>query len=508
MAKPQSSRRVPKLGVALTLGLTLAFASCVFQTQPQDPSQGSAFSLSFQDPQSLFAFDSLLLILGDSSETQGAAHRDTLFHGRAQIASDLRMLRPRSSGNALRDAEDFRQHALNDSGVTWLTLEGYQDSARTYFQRLSIEVGNKPVVISHTQLRLDRFEYVGLPRFSSGLADRPQLVVDASGRPYVAYADASQGYRALVMRLNAAQGGWDRVGHGPISEGSAGQLDMIVAKSGEIVVAFNDYTDLPKLKVLCMRHTGETWEALAPTSLPIAWTSQLDLAVGPDGQPYLAYKEEDSEWKASVARFDPNLQKWIQVGQAAFSDGPVNFLSLDVSPRGVAYVAFYDENLNGRATVMRCAPETQTWEKVGLAGFTEIKTGETTIRIAADETPYLAFIDGSVEDKPARVMRFRESVWQPFISERASPGAAYQIDLFFDSQNQALLAFSDAQNAAGITVMSANEIKGRWNVLGAAGTSAGRAVAISLALDNQDRPWVAFAEGQASKLSVMRWLQE
>jgi hypothetical protein len=504
MAKPQPTRRVPELGAVLSL----AFASCVFQTQPQAPSQGSEFSLSFQDPQSLFVFDSLIVILEDSSETQDATHRDTLFNGRAQSASDLQKLRPRSYGNALRDTEGFRRHALNDPGVTWLTLEGYRDSARTYFQRLIIEAGNKPVVISHTQLRLDRFEYVGLPRFSSGLADGPQLVVDASGRPYIAYADASQGYRALVMRLNAAQGGWDSVGHGPISEGSAGQLDMVALKSGEIVAAFNDYTDVPKLKVLCLPPNGETWEALSPTSLPIAWTSQLDLAVGPDGQPYLAYKEEDSEWKASVSRFDPNLQEWVQVGQAAFSDGPVNFLSLDVSPRGVAYVAFYDENLNGRATVMRCTPETHTWEKVGPAGFTEIKTGETTIRIAADETPYLAFIDGAIEDKPARVMRFREGVWQTFISDRASPGAAHQIDLSIDSQNQALLAFSDAQNAAGITVMRANEIKGQWDVLGAAGTSAGKAVSISLALDGQSHPWVAFAEGRANKLSVMRWLQE
>jgi hypothetical protein len=475
--------------------LSLGCVSCLFQTHPVTTPQEPGFSISLQDPQGLLAFDSLRVTLIDSSSLQS----DTLFQGRPRDTSDLQNLRPQAT-NGLQEAPIFH-------GSAWLTLEGYRDSARTYVQTLALDVNAMPLLVSRDMLRLDRLDYVGPPRFSSDLVFGINLVLDGMDIPHLAFVDAADQHQVKVMRLNQAQSHWEPAGQAPHTEGSAGQLRMVAAKTGELFIAFNAYADSVRSRVRHLRPRSNTWEDLAPASLPL-WSSQLALAIGPDDQPYLAYKEEDSGWKASVMRHDSSLQQWVPVGALAFTEGPVNFLTLAISPQGVAYVAFYDENLNGRATVMRCTPESKTWELVGPAGFTAIKSGETTLRIAPDETPYLAYADHSVEGMPARVMRFREGKWQPVLAENASPGSVYDIDLAIDSTNQALVAFSDVKKASGLTLMRENAHHGYWDTLGAAGTSAGSALSIALALDSQGRPWIAFAEGLSNRLSVMRWMQD
>jgi hypothetical protein len=85
--------------------------------------------------------------------------------------------------------------------------------------------------------------------------------------------------------------------------------------------------------------------------------------VDPTGTPYVAYRDANNSYKLTVMRF--NGTNWEAVGTPGFSDGPVQYGSLDIAINslGVPYVAYSDISYDKKAMVQRF--NGTNWEVVG-----------------------------------------------------------------------------------------------------------------------------------------------
>jgi hypothetical protein len=133
----------------------------------------------------------------------------------------------------------------------------------------------------------------------------------------------------------------------------------------------------------------------------VVWFTSL--AFGPSGQPYVAYRDEEQNSKATVMKFDGT--NWVGVGIAQFSAAPIWYVSLAFSPSGQPYVAYSDEGNSFKATVMMF--DGTAWQNVGSPGFSAGEAFYTSIAFSQLGQPYVVYTDYGFSQK-ASVMFFGE----------------------------------------------------------------------------------------------------
>jgi hypothetical protein len=134
---------------------------------------------------------------------------------------------------------------------------------------------------------------VGNAGFSEGEADGTSLAFSPSGQPYMAYRDASNSFKATVMKFDGTH--WINVGNAGFSSGSAWCESL----------AFNSYYGQPYIayvdsglsyKAVCMKYNGTSWNYVGSavsivkiegqqviTSLIISAKTQIDVSTLPSG---------------------------------------------------------------------------------------------------------------------------------------------------------------------------------------------------------------------------------
>ncbi|MDR2711401.1 MAG: hypothetical protein LBB65_08810 [Burkholderiales bacterium] len=146
-------------------------------------------------------------------------------------------------------------------------------------------------------------------------------------------------------------------------------------------------------------------EAVGSVGFSASLAYNPSLAIAPDGTLYVAYGDGGSSYKATVMRFDSGSNSWQAVGSVGFSAGIAYNTSLAIAPDGTPYVAYVDSGSGYKATVMRFDSVSNSWQAVGSAGFSAGDVNYTSLAIAPDGTPYVAYEDGGNGSK-ATVMRF------------------------------------------------------------------------------------------------------
>jgi hypothetical protein len=84
------------------------------------------------------------------------------------------------------------------------------------------------------------WEQVGAVGFSAGVVQYISLAIDSGGRPYIAYRDYANGYKASVMRYNSAAGTWEQVGAAGFSAGQAIDVSLAIDSGGTPYIAYSD----------------------------------------------------------------------------------------------------------------------------------------------------------------------------------------------------------------------------------------------------------------------------
>ncbi|MDR2172748.1 MAG: hypothetical protein LBE32_00820 [Burkholderiales bacterium] len=198
-------------------------------------------------------------------------------------------------------------------------------------------------------------------------------------------------------------------------------------------------------------------------------------------------------------------QGWASVGTSPrFSESGAFYLShaLDTSKTPpVPYVAYSDEAHGKRLSVMKF--NGSSWEYVGDPGFSvsvgaspsPVEVTGTSLTIASDGTPYVAYQDGTDSSRRGAVVRFVGTSWQR-VGEYFSENIALSISLALDAAGTPYVAYRDFANDDKASVRRFNG--SNWEYVGNSGFSEIHPDYISLKLDTRTTPitpYVAYEDG-------------
>jgi hypothetical protein len=252
------------------------------------------------------------------------------------------------------------------------------------------------------------------------------------------------------------------------------------------------------------------WETLGKKGIShgLAWYNSL---VIDNGTPYVAFKDKYAGpgckpnpaaqhcglGEITVLKWNKNM--WESIGKPRFS-GPASYLSLEAH-NGNLYVAFYDLQQNGKASVMQY--KGNSWEYVGKRGFSNGPAHFTTVKIFKG-SPYISYTDESLGFK-AVVQKWNGQEWEAVGSPGFTSGPAYYLSLDF-SKSAPYVAFKDesAGGKASAMVFQGNQ----WVNVGKTGFSKGIVEFVSLSMQG-DVPHIAFLDAsRENRATVMKFTGE
>lgn len=246
---------------------------------------------------------------------------------------------------------------------------------------------------------------------------------------------------------------------------------------------------------------AQDWDYVGIPNFPVNSAFTPSLALDADGIPYVAFTSP-GHGGVCVMKFTEG--EWSFVGSPGFSQG--GYISMALRDQSIPYVAFSDPSEEGRVSVMRL--NGNEWVHVGSPGFSPGTLGEyVSLAINNSGEPFVAFgyhENGSIE---GRVMKFEgnnggwTTVGLPFYSVTSVPAVRYSLAI--SSSGTLYVSFNGPDDIfINPTVMRNNG--GNWEDLGSPNTEAGVNFPSSIAIGNDDVPYVAYS-GSTFKTNVKKF---
>jgi hypothetical protein len=138
-----------------------------------------------------------------------------------------------------------------------------------------------------------------------------------------------------------------------------------------------------------MNFNGTNWVNVGNAGFSAGWADNISLAFNPSGQPYVAFTDFGNGTKATVMKFDGT--NWVNMRDAGFSKGEAYFTTLAFSPSGQPCVVYRDDTNSQKATVMNF--DGTNWMNVGAAGFSAGDADNTSLAFSLSGQLYVAYTD-------------------------------------------------------------------------------------------------------------------
>jgi len=254
----------------------------------------------------------------------------------------------------------------------------------------------------------------------------PSLALDATGVPYVAFSDETQGNKLSVMKFE--KGAWVSAGSPGLSSGTSLMPSLALTNAGVVTVAFWDsgyggavlplvkkfergawvsVDQLGTLRRKDWRLALEKGEILVPDHSGRNGTQALVLNAS--GQPYMVMNrlEKTTGSKLVVAKFEGG--DWVPESSLDISpEGRTLPSSMTFDADGGVWVAFTDPEHDYKLSVKR--RKGNTWVSIGQLGFTPDKAGFPSLKISSAGVPFVAFQDVE-KNGTFSVMKFEKGAW-------------------------------------------------------------------------------------------------
>jgi hypothetical protein len=268
------------------------------------------------------------------------------------------------------------------------------------------------------------------------------------------------------------------------------------------VASLDGYKDSPVARADYV--ISYSWHDVGPAGFNGQGASCLDLALGPDGTPYVAYNSTSDTSTASagklyVARFSGG--SWAVVGPALSSAGVISpKLAFDAG--GTPYVAYVKAD-SIAAVVKRLDSGGTAWSEVGAASMPSLSGFVVDLAFApGGSDPYL-FLGGGT----GRVLAFAGGSWQALggASILPSGGFAAEVDLAVAPGGTVYAAYTTPYSSGPASVKKFSS--GAWSLVGSADFTPDDATSISLALDPSGAPCLSFSDYKDNEryASMMRF---
>ncbi|MBL7726670.1 MAG: hypothetical protein JNM68_03245, partial [Dinghuibacter sp.] len=285
------------------------------------------------------------------------------------------------------------------------------------------------------------------------------------------------GYRATVKRY--ASGNWANLGLPGFSDGKVGACEMVLDASGNPYVCYTDSAHSNKITV--KRYNGTAWIAVGAPGFSAGAVGYPSIAITSTNIPFVSYRDGGNGNKLTVMRFTGGA--WNLAGAAGFSDGAVTYTSMAVEPTSnAALVAYADAAAGNKVVLKRFNNATLTWV---TQGTTASAGGASFVKLSVFSSvngAYVAYTDSANGNKLS-VRRYLLSNWSD-IGIGVSAGPVSDIDFVVNltGQWQSYVSFRDAANGNKLSVMYHVPFQG-WLYMGNAGFSDGPVKYTALAVD-------------------------
>lgn len=185
---------------------------------------------------------------------------------------------------------------------------------------------------------------------------------------------------------------------------------------------------------------------------------------------------------------------WSTVGTAGFSGNSAHFTTLAIAPDGTPYVAYVDANDNYRISVRRF--DGSTWNLAGSSGFTTGAANPAALAFAPDGKPYLSFVDTTYM---TQVMKFNGiDTWTAVGT--GLPADTDVTSLAFAPDGTPSVAYIDGSNSKATVMKYSSD---SWSFTG---VSTAAAWSASLAAAPDGTPYVAYSDyDKGGKATVMQY---
>ena len=294
---------------------------------------------------------------------------------------------------------------------------------------------------------------------------------------------------------------WTTIGSSEVAMDAVVSTDVEIAPDGTPYILYRTFTDPNPTAVLALKKfNGTNWVAVGPD--PIDFSDYMfgaDLALDDRGVPYVAFVDQDMGDKVTVIKYNGSSNRWDLVGSRAMSADAVignGTVRIALDENGIPHVFYV--NVIGDAYVMRYNSAGNRWLALGGGTFATVGSSEYMLAIDGNNVPYVAFTDAS--DLKISVMRFTGS-WQTVGNPRFSDDFVSSPRVAFDGSNNAYAAYFD-EGTAEVVVQRYDAAGARWVKMGSA-VSAGGFAEVSLVVDRIGVPYVA--HNNNGNLTVLKW---
>ncbi|WP_036841644.1 Ig-like domain-containing protein [Polaribacter sp. Hel_I_88] len=252
----------------------------------------------------------------------------------------------------------------------------------------------------------------------------------------------------------------------------------------------------PIQAIIIPQITGN-WQTVGVAGFSDGVSQLLNLEIGSDETPFVAFRDDANSSKASVMQFDGI--NWEYVGMKGFTINTVTHLTLKLDNNNVPYVAYLD-GITNKGNVLKF--DGQNWVNVGIPNFSDGGASYFKMEFDNDNNPYVVFSDLAPANQGLTVMKFNGNNWEVLGVKAFTTDNVSHIDFKIDSSNIPIVSFPDHGVSDRISVMKYNGAN--WEFVGNAGFSSGQVLNTALALDNNDKPYVIFRDySNLEKATIM-----